>query len=95
MSKKITNISFLSVAKIMPLIYLISGLIVGIISFIYLKVFSSPVNASIKIGDWMLAILIYCLLFCIVLSGITFIIVYFYNLISPKIGQVELDIIEE
>ncbi|MDR0676430.1 MAG: hypothetical protein LBF97_05275 [Elusimicrobiota bacterium] len=95
MSKKITTISFVSIAKIVPIIYLITGLVVGIISFLYLKIFTTPANPSIRIWEWFLAILIYCLLFCVILSGITFIIIYCYNLLSPKIGPIEYDTIEE
>jgi hypothetical protein len=92
MNKKIQSICLKSVAKIMPLIYFIVGLIVGFFSYLYLKFSPSAIAPRINFWEWILAILIYGALFCLILSLITFIGAFFYNKLNKVIGSVEVSV---
>ncbi len=88
MNKKIQSICLTSVVKIMPLIYLILGLLVGFFSYLYLKLNPSAIAPRINVWEWILAILIYGALFCVILSIITFVGAFLYNKLNKAIGSI-------
>lgn len=95
MSKKIECICLCSVAKIMPIIYFKIGLLVAIGSFVYLKTFGRATAPAIGFWAWVLAILLYTALFCVILSLITFVGVYAYNWLSKRMGGISICLKDE
>ena len=92
MNKKIQAICIKSLAKVMPLIYLILGLVVGFFSYLYLKFSPSAITPRINFWEWMLAILIYGVLFCVILSIITILGALLYNKLNKFVGAIELSL---
>ncbi|MFC1546756.1 DUF3566 domain-containing protein [bacterium] len=92
---KLKSISVKSVLINLPLVYLILGFLVGIASYLYLKLNPAAVAPRIGFLEWLLAILLYGLIFCVVLSLISIVGAFVYNMLSKKFGGVSIELSSE
>ncbi|MCP4481813.1 MAG: hypothetical protein GY817_03215 [bacterium] len=92
MNKKIESISLISLLKVMPIVYAIVGFFVAIASYIYSK--ANPAIAMPRLGffDWVLAILLYSVIFCVIFTFLTVISSWLYNIFNKKVGPVEVNL---
>ena len=92
MNKKIESICIMSLVKVLPIVYAIVGVIVAIASYIYSKV--NPDIAMPRLGfwDWILAILLYSVIFCVIFTFITVLSAWLYNIFNKKVGSIEINL---
>lgn len=90
--REIKSISVASVAKNMPLVYFIVGLVVGFASWIYLKYNPASLAPRITFWEWLLAILLYAVIFCVIFTALTVIAALLYNFLSKKMGGIAIKV---
>lgn len=90
--RAIQHISVGTVAKNLWLVFLALGLIVGIGSYIYLRVNPAALAPRIGFWEWVLAIGLYALIFCVILTALSVLAVVFYNMLSKKFGGIAVKI---
>ncbi len=88
MSKKITYISIPSVLKIVPIIFFLIFLVISVFISIYLFFFN---NLGVGIIDFFLASIVYSLISTLIVSCISVLFIYLYNVLAEKIGYIEID----
>lgn len=93
-TKRLTSISIKSVLVNLPLVYLALGLLVGIGSYIYLIVNPTAIAPRIGFFQWVLAILLYAAIFCVILSAVSVVGAWIYNMLAKKFGGVALNLDE-
>ncbi|MFC1485062.1 hypothetical protein ACFL5N_01245, partial [bacterium] len=81
--------------KTVPLVFLILGFLVGLVSYIYLQVSSASIVPRVGSWEWILAIIIYALIFCGVLSLLSIVGAFLYNKLSRKLGPIEISYSED
>ncbi|MFH1714784.1 MAG: DUF3566 domain-containing protein [Elusimicrobiota bacterium] len=90
--KELKSISVVSVAKSAPIVFFILGMVVGIASYVYLKVNPATVAPRINFWEWVLAILLYAVIFCVILSLLAIVGSFLYNILSKKIGGIKVQL---
>jgi hypothetical protein len=88
---EVKQISVGSILKIVPLVFLILGFLVGLISYLYLRFSPTAIAPRINFFEWILAIVVYAVIFCVVLSLLIIIGAKLYNVLSKRIGCIELE----
>ena len=87
--REIKRFSIKSILKIVPLIFLLLGLLIGVLSFIYLNTLPGEFP-GLGFWGWLLAILLYGIFSCIISSVIIVVAALVYNWLSSKIGGIKV-----
>ena len=81
-----------SIWKVLPLVFVLLGLVIGIFSFIYLKSTPTAIVPEIGFFGWVFAILLYAVVFAVIMTLIFAVGLWLYNLVSSKMGGVALNL---
>ena len=92
MNKKIEQVCLMSVLKVMPIIYGIVGFVVAVISYVYSKINPDIAVPRLGFGEWILAILLYSAVFCLIFTAVTVLSVWLYNLLNKKVGAIKVSL---
>jgi hypothetical protein len=94
MNKKIQSVGLLSILKIMPIVYAIVGFVVALFSYLYSLINPNITLPRLGFFEWVLAILIYSLIFCLIFTAISVLSAWIYNIFNKKVGAVEVELAE-